>query len=78
MRTVRCNGRRIPACTGHGGVYPSMHWAGKGCLHRGVCPIGLSALEVSACGAGGVSALGVSAQGAMSATHPHEHNDRRL
>ena len=36
MYTVRCSGRRggcIPACTGWGCVYPSMHWAG-------VCPGG--------------------------------------
>ena len=56
MRTVCSSGRwcggRIPSCTGQGGVYPSMHWAGgvsswgvsaqggylpRGCLPGDVC-----------------------------------------
>ena len=65
MCTVRCNGcgtACIPACTGQGGMYPSMHWAG-GCLSGG--------------SAQGVSAQrGVSTQG-VSATHPLPTVDRR-
>ena len=64
-------GACIPACTGQGCVYSSMHLAGGVSARGGVCPWGVSAQEVSAQGGcllegeavWGVSAQGVSSQG---------------
>ena len=58
---------RIPSCTGQGGVYPSMHWAG-GCvsqhaLGKGVC-IPACTGQGSVC-PGGCLPRGVSAQGGV-------------
>ena len=61
MRTVCCSGCRwrggIPACTGQGGAYPSMHWTGGYLPREGVCP-GVSAQ-------GSCLPRGVSAQGCL-------------
>ena len=51
----------IPACTGQGGVYPSMYWAGM-CVSQHALGRGVSAQGVSAqgeCLPKGVSAWGV-------------------
>ena len=67
----------IPACTGQGGVHPSMHWAGgavcpeDGCYLGGVCPGGV------VCPGGDVCPGG--AQGYVAeADTPHVETDRHL
>ena len=69
MHTIHCSGCHIPACTGHGCVYPSMHMGRGVCIpamhwtrgvsaQEGVCPLGVSAQE-------GVCPFGVSAWGCL-------------
>ena len=76
----------IPACTGQGEVYPSIHWAGvcvsqhalgrgclpRGCLPRGgVCPGVVSAQGMWGC----LSTQGCVSQHALRQTPPCEQND---